>query len=102
MPIKDGAEFKEKLMQLKGEDPKGENALLIADLVEFYDGVETSSKEKDTKISTLTEDNESIRKANMELFKRIGFKEEPEIKQPEPKKEVRGFSDFIDAKGGLK
>ena len=104
MPIKDGTEFKEKLMQLKGEDPKGENALIIADMIEFYDGVESASAEKDTKISTLTEDNESIRRANMELFKRIGFKEEPETKQPEPKEEkkVWDFSEFINAKGGLK
>lgn len=105
MPIKDGVEFKEKLMQLKGEDPKGENALIIAEMIEYYDGVESASTEKDSKISTLIEDNECMRKANMELFLKVGGKKEPSITDPEPEKkkeEVREFSDFINAKGGLK
>ena len=68
--------------------------------------------ERESKVSQQTkyeEDNEKLRKANMELFLKVGStKSDEEIQrdttgiEPEEKKQPRKFEDLFDDKGNLK
>lgn len=68
-------------------------------LTEDYDSLENVTNERDT----LLNDNEDLRKANMQLFLKVGQADSPDDiphEKEEPKK--RNFEDLFDEKGGVK
>ena len=52
--------------------------------------------------TALTQDNETLRTANMNLFLRIGEPKDPEEKKQTETKEKRKFDDLFNEKGGIK
>lgn len=72
-------------------------AQLSEDAGKDYDEFATTKAANET----LTNDNESLREANMKLFKMVGVKSEPDDPK-EPPKEKRKFEDLFNDKGGIK
>lgn len=82
-----------------------------ASLTELSDNVSIvfdSNDELSTEINQYKEDNETLRKANMKLFLRLGDDKSPEeikkdqVGELEKEKEPRKFEDLFNEKGDLK
>lgn len=74
---------------------------LLADLSTEAEAIYTEHESSVTERDSLKADNEKLRKANMELFLKIGDHKAPDDPPAEPAKK-RSFSDLFDEKGGLK
>jgi hypothetical protein len=94
-------EFTERLQAIGTEPDEAQRRELIAQLIEEggndYDDHAAAVAARDQALA----DNEELRAANMNLFKRIGHHNEPDVGDPEPK-EKRKFSQLFNEKGGLK
>lgn len=72
---------------------------LSDDVSEVFDNAENLSRAVDT----LTESNESLREANMQLFQRIGSKKDSEDTPPTPPEQPkREYKNLFNDKGELK
>lgn len=98
----DKAQFTERLQAIGTEEDEAQRRELIAQLIEEggndYDDHAAAVAARDQ----LQQDNEDLRAANMNLFKRIGVREEPEDPQDPKPTPKRKFEDLFNDKGGIK
>ncbi len=74
---------------------------ILAELTADYDNVAVETNTAKTTAEKLTEDNEKLRQANMQLFLKVGEpKKETEIKQTEETK--LSYKNLFDENGNLK
>lgn len=94
-------EFTERLQAIGTEPDEAQRRELIAQLIEEggndYDDHAAAVAARDQALA----DNEELRAANMNLFKRIGHHQDPDVGDPEPK-EKRKFENLFNDKGGIK
>lgn len=105
----DKEEFIKKIQEIGGCEDEVQRRTLLA---EVNDEVSKVYDERDTLSATnqkQTEDMETLRKANMDLFLRVGSqKTDVDANKDltginsEPPKEKRKFEDLFDEKGGIK
>lgn len=97
--------FQEKISQIGTCEDEVTRRELLAELSEegckAFDTVDELTKSNNQYVT----DNEALRKANMQLFLRIGSKTPEEMKRDEygeEPKEKRKFEDLFNEKGGIK
>ena len=95
-------EFTERLQQIGTCEDETQRREMIAQLIEDggndYDDHAAAVAARDQAQA----DNESLREANMKLFKRIGDHNNPDV-DPDPKPaEKRKFENLFNDKGGIK
>ena len=101
-------EFNEKIKEIGQLEEVADIRVQLADLSSLLEEVFTNKDELEEKTKTLTDENEKLRSANMELFLRVGAnKSEEEIKEEklgkeETEPEPRKFEDLFDGEGNLK
>ena len=97
------AEFLSKIHEIGTCEDDVQRRTLLSQVNEgvstIFDSVEDLQKANDQ----LTTDNETIRKANMQLFQQIGVKDKPEdTPPPEPEAPKRTYQNLFNDKGRLK
>ena len=96
------AEFTERCQAIGTCEDETQRRELIAQLIEEggndYDDHAAAVAARDQAQA----DNESLREANMKLFKRIGDHKDPGDNNDPDTKEKRKFNNLFDEKGGLK
>ena len=99
----DKAQFTERLQAIGTEENEAQRRELIAQLIEEggndYDDHAAAVAARDQAL----QDCEDLRSANMNLFKRIGVRKDPEVSDPErnPNSNLK-YEDLFDEKGVLK
>lgn len=95
-------EFTERLQAIGTEENETRRRELIAQLIEDgekdYDDHAAAVAARDQALT----DNEELRAANMQLFKRIGVRKEPEGNPTESPNGNLKYEDLFDEKGVLK
>ncbi len=101
-------EFNALVQQIGTTESETDRRELLAQLSEGAGADYDNFSEATQKVEQLTNDNETLRSANMKLFLRVGGKTpEESIKDttgadPEPKEENLKYEDLFDDKGELK
>ena len=95
-------EFTERLQAIGEEPDEVQRRGLIAQLIDDggadYDDHAAAVAARDQAL----QDNEDLRAANMQLFKRVGQKKDPDVDPDKHPPEKRKFENLFNDKGGLK
>lgn len=96
-------DFLSKIQEIGTCEDDSQRRTMLTDLSdsvsEVFDNAETLERAN----ATLTESNESLREANMQLFQRIGSKKQSEDTPPTPpEKPKREYKNLFNDKGELK
>ena len=99
--------FLEKIQEIGTCEDDVTRRSLLAEVNEGVSGVFDQNEELTSSNSSITADNEKLRKANMELFLQIGSEKNPEDLAKDstglkPEKEKRKFENLFNEKGEIK
>ena len=97
-------EFQNKLREIGTCEDEAQRREMLTTLGEETSPVFDNVDELTTRNSTLTEDNEALRSANMKLFLRVGGRTQEDVRKDEHNQEPEKlkFEDLFNEKGGLK
>lgn len=97
-------EHTELIQQIRTNlEDEGKVSNLLAQLSDDYQETLSNLNDATRTSEELTQANEKLREANLDLFLKVGSKkEEPENKLKEEDEEIKSFDDLFDDKGMLK
>lgn len=100
----DKLEFQNLIKEIGSCEDDAHRRELLVSLEETASPIFDSVDELTTKNTSLNEDNEALRSANMKLFLRVGGRTQEDVRKDEHNQEPEKlkFEDLFNDKGGLK